>query len=198
MVGFLFDKIPVMRNVLLSSARLNYFIYLAALRLLKARVDCWTAVLVSVVVCITIPMIVNNLGLVSSQICMRFCKTSSATTETSNKSHLASRFVVVGRNFYKLDGWLMEYVMWWILNTICQISQFNVVSPLISGPGMRLRFIYLGRPHAWLADGRDFSHCLSLCLKGSLAGLVWPRVAGTLLLLLLLLLRLLHLQTGRP
>ena len=63
MVGFLFDKIPVMRNVLLSSARLNYFIYLAALRLLQARVDCWTAVLVSVVVCITIPMIVNNLGL---------------------------------------------------------------------------------------------------------------------------------------
>ena len=104
MVGFLFDKIPVMRNVLLSSARLNYFIYLAALRLLEARADCWTAVVVSVVVCITIPMIVNNLGLVSSQICMRFCKTSSATTETSNKSHLASRFVVVGRNFYKLDG----------------------------------------------------------------------------------------------
>ena len=62
MVGFLFDKIPVMRNVLLSSARLNYFIYLAALRLLEARADCWTAVVVSVVVCITIPMIVNNLG----------------------------------------------------------------------------------------------------------------------------------------
>ena len=41
MVGFLFDKIPVMRNVLLSSARLNYFIYLAALRLLEARGDCW-------------------------------------------------------------------------------------------------------------------------------------------------------------
>ena len=104
MVGFLFDKIPVMRNVLLSSARLNYFIYLAALRLLEARVDCWTAVLVSVVVCITIPMIVNNLGLVSSQICMRFCQTSSATTETSHNSHLASRIVVVGRNFYKLAG----------------------------------------------------------------------------------------------
>ena len=39
------------------------------------------------------------------------------------------------------------------MNTICQISQFNVesieaVSPLISGPGMRLRKIYLGRPHA--------------------------------------------------
>ena len=63
MVGFLFDKIPVMRNVLLSSARLNYFIYLAALRLLEARADWRTAVVVSVVVCITIPMIVNNLGL---------------------------------------------------------------------------------------------------------------------------------------
>ena len=107
MVGFLFDKIPVMRNVLLSSARLNYFIYLAALRLLQARVDCWTAELVSVVVCITIPMIVNNLGLVSTQICMSFCKTSSATTETSHNSHLPSWTVVVGKNFYKLDGWLM-------------------------------------------------------------------------------------------
>ena len=51
-----------MRNVLLSPAPLNYFIYLAALRLLEARVDCWTGCLVLVVVCITIPMIVNNLG----------------------------------------------------------------------------------------------------------------------------------------
>ena len=136
-------------------ARLNYFIYLAALRLLEARADCWTAVVVSVVVCITIPMIVNNLGLVSSQICMRFCQTSSATTETSHNFHLASRIVVVGRNFYKLAGWLMLYVICWILNTICQISQFNVVSPLISWPGLRLRFIYLGRPHAWLAAWRE-------------------------------------------
>ena len=85
-------------------ARLNYFIYLAALRLLQARVDCWTAELVSVVVCITIPMIVNNLGLVAAQICMSFCKTSSATTETSHNSHLPSRTVVVGKNFSKLAG----------------------------------------------------------------------------------------------
>ena len=49
--------------VAVAVAGLNYFIYLAALRLLQARVDCWTAELVSVVVCITIPMIVNNLGL---------------------------------------------------------------------------------------------------------------------------------------
>ena len=90
--------------VAVAVAGLNYFIYLAALRLLQARVDCWTAELVSVVVCITIPMIVNNLGLVATQICMSFCKTSSATTETSHNSHLPSRTVVVGKNFSKLDG----------------------------------------------------------------------------------------------
>ena len=88
----------------------------------------------------------------------------------------------------------MFYVMWWILNTICQISQFNVVSPLISGPGLRLRFIVTlaDLMPDWLPDV-TVSHCLSLCLKGSLDALDRARVAGRLLLLLLL-----HLQTGRP